>query len=252
MNGIRPAVAIAAAAATVAAVAHAAPAAAAIGPLRRVLFPGLAGHGHPRHVALTFDDGPHPEATPEVLRILDNAGVRATFFLLGRMAERYPQVAGAIVAAGHEIGVHGHEHRLLVRRSPAATRADITRAATVIAEVTGVGPRWWRPPYGVATTAAVLAARRQGLTPVLWTHWGRDWTRHATPESITRSVLHRPPGGGTILLHDSDHYAAPRCWEPMVAALPAILTVCRIRGLQVGPLREHGIGSPYDQGGSTR
>jgi len=229
------------AAAAVATVAHPFPSVAAIGPLRRRLLPGLAGQGHPRHVALTFDDGPHPDATPELLDLLDRAGVRATFFLLGRMAEQLPEVARAIVDAGHEVGVHGYEHRLLIKHGPAATRLDISRATAAITAVTGARPRWWRPPYGVANAAALLEARRLSLRPVLWTTWGRDWTRTCTPDSVYRSILRKLDGGGTILLHDSDHSAAPKCWLATLGALPAILTTCRARGLAVGPLAEHGI-----------
>ena len=218
------------------------PAVAAIGPLRRRLMPALAGRGNPGHVALTFDDGPHPDATPEVLRILGNAGVKATFFLLGRMAEELPEVARAIADAGHEIGVHGYDHRLLTGRGPTATREDLDRATAAITAVTGARPLWWRPPYGVANTAALLEARRIGLRPVLWTTWGRDWTATCTPDSVYRSVLRKLDGGGTILLHDSDVTAAPKCWLAMLGALPAILTTCRARGLTVGPLAEHGCG----------
>ena len=220
---------------------HPMPAVAAIGPLRRLLLPGLAGTGDPRHVALTFDDGPHPEATPSLLGMLDRAGVRATFFLLGRMVDELPEVARQIADAGHEIGVHGYDHRLLTGRGPAATREDLDRAAATIIAVTGVRPRWWRPPYGVATTTALLEARRIGLRPVLWTCWGRDWTATCTPDSVFRSVLRKLDAGGTILLHDSDHAAAAGCWRSMLGALPAILTVCRARGLAVGPLRDHGV-----------
>lgn len=221
-------------------VAHAAPALAALGPLRRSLLPTLAGIGDPGHVALTFDDGPHPDATPELLRLLDGAGVHATFFLLGRMVDEHPDIARSIVAAGHEIGVHGYEHRLLLKRGPLRTRDDLTHAVDTITEVTGVIPRWWRPPYGVASTAALLAAHRLGLRPVLWTCWGRDWTASCTADSVYRAVMRRLDGGGTILLHDSDHAAAPKCWLATLDVLPAVLTTCAARGLQVGPLRDHG------------
>jgi peptidoglycan/xylan/chitin deacetylase (PgdA/CDA1 family) len=226
-------------AASVAVLAHAAPALAAIGPVRRRLLPVTAGTGRPHHVALTFDDGPHPDATPEILRRLDGAGVHATFFLLGEMVAQHPDIARRIVAAGHEVAVHGYEHRLLLTRSVSATMRDLARATAVITDVTRTTPRWWRPPYGVASTTAVVTARRLGLTPMLWTCWGRDWTGSATAESIERTVLRRLTGGGTILLHDSDHVAAPRCWQATVDALPAILTACRVRGWQVGPLRDH-------------
>lgn len=222
-------------------VAHAAPAVAAIGPMRRRLLPAACGIGDPRHVALTFDDGPHPDATPELLRLLDGAGVRATFFLLGRMVEEHPRVARAIADQGHEIAVHGYEHRLLLKRGPRATLDDLTRATASISAAAGRTPRWWRPPYGVASTAALIGARRLGLTPVLWTCWGRDWTASATPDSVFRAVRRGLTGGGTILLHDSDHSAAPGSWEAALGALPAILTMCRAHGFDVGPLGEHGV-----------
>ncbi|MBU2667997.1 polysaccharide deacetylase family protein [Actinoplanes bogorensis] len=224
------------------AAAHAAPALAAVGPLRRLVLPGLAGRGDPGHVALTFDDGPHPEATPRLLRLLDSGGVRATFFLLGRMAAEHPKVARAIATAGHEIAVHGYDHRLLLKRRPTETFDDLAHACETIAAVTGRTPRWWRPPYGVASTAALFSARRLGLTPVLWTCWGRDWTAGATPDSVFRAVRRGLRGGGTILLHDSDHAAASRAWEATLGALPAILTHCRVRGFEVGPLGAHGLG----------
>jgi peptidoglycan/xylan/chitin deacetylase (PgdA/CDA1 family) len=119
-----------------------------------------------------------------------------------------------------------------------ATWRDLTRGAAVITDVAGVRPSW-RPPYGVPSTAAVVAARRLGLTPVLWTCWGRDWARTATPASVERAVLRRLIGGATVLLHDSDEYAAPRSWEATLGALPAILTACRVRGWEVGPLGDH-------------
>jgi peptidoglycan-N-acetylglucosamine deacetylase len=135
--------------------------------------------------------------------------------------------------------VHGYTHRLLITRGATATWRDLTRAAAVITDIAGVTPSWWRPPYGAPSTAAVVAARRLGLTPVLWTCWGRDWTRTATPASVEHTVLRRLSGGATVLLHDSDEYAAPRSWEATLGALPGILTGCRVRGWEVGPFGDH-------------
>ncbi|MEU7875539.1 polysaccharide deacetylase family protein [Dactylosporangium sp. NPDC049140] len=211
----------------------------AITPLRRAYMPGLAGIGRPGHVALTFDDGPDRRSTPHILRILREYDVRATFFLLGSMLAEDPQLGRELVDAGHEVAVHGWHHRCLVRRRPAATDLDITRATMLVATVTGQTPRWYRPPYGVFTLAGLRASRRLGLTPVLWTAWGRDWEARATPDSILRTVTRRLSGGGTVLLHDTDITSAPGSWRRTAAALPALLRWTREHGLAVGPLREH-------------
>lgn len=140
----------------------------------------------------------------------------------------------------HEIGVHGWLHRPLLLRGPRATYDDFARARDTVGALTGQPPTLFRPPYGVMSTAAHLAAHRLGLTPVLWTCWGEDWTAHATPESVHRVVTADLDGGGTILLHDSDRTSAPEAWRATLGALPRILDTCASRGFQVGRLRDHG------------
>ncbi|MBO0870452.1 MAG: polysaccharide deacetylase family protein, partial [Micromonosporaceae bacterium] len=208
--------------------------------LRRRLAPATAGHGDDRHVALTFDDGPDRRSTPHFLRLLRARQVTATFFLLGRMLPGNADVAAELVADGHEIGLHGFDHRCLLWRGPRATYDDLARGRDAVAEATGVVPRWWRPPYGVLTAAALVAAARLELTPVLWTAWGRDWAAAATPVSVRRIVLKDLGRGGTLLLHDSDCTSAPGSWRTTLAALPGLLDHCQVRGWQVGPLRDHG------------
>jgi peptidoglycan-N-acetylglucosamine deacetylase len=220
-------------------VAHAGPALASIGPLRRRVAPALAGTGRPDHVALTFDDGPHPLSTPRFLDLLDRTGVRATFFLLGQWAANAPALVKEIAAAGHEIAVHGYHHRCLLVRGPRATYDDLARARDVVSEAAGQPVTWFRPPYGVLTGATLVATRRLGLTPVLWTAWGRDWSARATPESVYRTVTADLAGGGTILLHDSDVTSAPGSWRATLAALPRLLATCQSRNLHLGPLAEH-------------
>ena len=224
--------------------AHAAPVVSTFGPLRNRTMPRLAGRGRPDHIALTFDDGPDPTSTPHFLRLLADRRVRATFFLLGREAHRAPDLVRAIDAAGHEIGIHGWLHRPLLLRGPRGTYDDFARARDTVADITGRRPTLFRPPYGVMSTAAHLAARRLGLTPVLWTCWGEDWTARATPESVHRTVTSDLHGGGTILLHDSDCTSAPGAWRSALGALPRILDTCEQRGYRVGPLRDHGWPEP--------
>src|SRR5262249_38833509 len=157
----------------------------------------------------------------------------------GRMLEAAPSLGRELAEAGHEIAVHGWEHRCMLLRGPAATYDDLARAMECIVTVTGTVPRWYRPPYGVLSASALRAARRLGLTPVLWTNWGRDWTRSATPASVLATVTRDLDGGGTVLLHDSDCTSAPESWRNTLGALPPLLDEISERGLSVGPLRDH-------------
>ncbi len=230
-----------------AALAHAAPALAAIGPLRRALLPAYSGRGDPGHVALTFDDGPCRASTPRFLELLAERGVRATFFVLGSSLAEDPGLGRDLVAAGHELAVHGWHHRLLLRRAPVAVREDLTRAHDLVADLAGRPPCWYRPPYGVASTSALRVATGLGMRPVLWTAWGRDWSDRATPDSVHRAVFRVRQRGGTVLLHDADTYSSPGSWSATLAALPAMLDTWQAHGLRVGPLREHLIDRPGEQ-----
>ncbi|SFO70089.1 Peptidoglycan/xylan/chitin deacetylase, PgdA/CDA1 family [Amycolatopsis rubida] len=222
-----------------AALVHGAPAAFFVPQLRT---PRLAGRGEFGHVALTFDDGPKPESTPRFLRVLEKLDVRATFFVLGRELAAAPELGQEIAAAGHEIAVHGWDHRCFLRRSPKALHDELAHTVDLIELVTGTRPQWLRAPYGVFSASALVSARTLGLQPVLWSTWGFDWTSRATPRSVVRTVCRKLTGGGTILLHDSDVAAAPGAWRSALGAVPVLVSECRERGLAVGPLREHASG----------
>ena len=181
-------------------------------------------------IAITFDDGPHPEGTPAVLAELERAHARATFFLVGEQVERRPALAREIAAAGHEIAIHGYRHVLLLRRSPRAVRDDFARARDVIGSATGAEPSVYRPPYGVFSAAALLHVRRLGWRPLLWSRWGRDWEARATPQSIARRAAGTLRGGDVVLLHDADHYSSPDAWRKTAAALPMVLESAAARG----------------------
>jgi peptidoglycan/xylan/chitin deacetylase (PgdA/CDA1 family) len=224
---------------TAAAAFHFVPYAAAHGALRRRWFPALAGLGAGDTVALTFDDGPDPASTPAFLAELDRLGWRATFFVLGENVRAHPALARELVAAGHEVAVHGDRHRSHVGRPPWSGVADVRRARDTVADVTATTPRWFRPPHGALSAGTLWAARSAGLTPVLWTAWGRDWRAAATPESVLATLRPDLGRGATVLLHDSDCTSAPGAWRAALGALPLLADELAARRLGVGPLGPH-------------
>jgi peptidoglycan/xylan/chitin deacetylase (PgdA/CDA1 family) len=230
-----------AAAAAGVALAHAAPSVAFLRTLRYHAMPGFSGLGREDHVALTFDDGPSPRSTPLFLEILAKYGIKATFFVCGRELAKYPTLGQDIVNGGHEIAVHGWDHRCMLWRTPRATFRELARTRDLIEGVTGVRPRFFRAPYGVFSTASLIAARKLSLTPIVWTTWGFDWTSHCTPESVLATVTKNLDGGGTILLHDADEFGTRDAWQAALTALPALFSHCEAKNLTLGPLRDHGL-----------
>jgi peptidoglycan/xylan/chitin deacetylase (PgdA/CDA1 family) len=182
-------------------------------------------------VAITFDDGPHPQGTPAVLEILARASARATFFLIGEQVDQRPGLAAEIAAQGHAIAVHGYQHRLQLRLSPEAVADDLARATEMIAQATGQTPRCHRPPYGIYSSAGLASARQANLEPLLWSRWGKDWRKFTTPERIVARATKHIRERDVILLHDADFYSARGSHERTIRALPEILAVLAEREL---------------------
>jgi peptidoglycan-N-acetylglucosamine deacetylase len=223
--------------ATAGALLHAAPALAPVvpgfGPALGIVHrqDGIGG------VALTFDDGPHPEGTTQVLEILREAGAPATFFLVGEQVVRRPALAAEIAAAGHRVELHCHRHRNLLRLTRSRFLEDAERARAAIEEATGQAIAAHRPPYGIYSGLGLRAARSRGWRPVLWSKWGRDWASRATASSIAHRATAGIGDGDVVLLHDADYYSAPGSWARTAAALPIILEELDSRGLKAVALR---------------
>jgi peptidoglycan/xylan/chitin deacetylase (PgdA/CDA1 family) len=188
-------------------------------------------------VALTFDDGPHPQGTPLVLEILREAGARATFFLVGEQVVRRPALAAEIVDAGHRVELHCHRHRNLLRLTAGRFLDDAERARAAIEEASGQAIADHRPPYGIYSGSALRATRARGWRPVLWSKWGKDWRRRATAQTIAQRATAGVGDGDVVLLHDADYYSAPGSWARTAAALPIILEELDNRGLKAVSLR---------------
>jgi len=223
--------------ASAAAVLHAGP---ALAPIVPGLGPALGIEmklGEEDDVALTFDDGPHPQGTPAVLEVLRARGATATFFLVGEQVVRYPTLVAEIAAAGHAVELHCFRHRNNLRLGPHAFLEDAERARVAIEDASGKAIADYRPPYGIFSAQTLRAARRRGWRPVLWSRWGRDWDRSATAESIARRSSAGIAAGDIVLLHDADYYSARGSWVRTAAALPLILDEIEACGLKTASLR---------------
>lgn len=223
-----------------------APALSAIGPLRRSCSPPrLSGVGAEPHIALTFDDGPDPTSTPAFLDLLGEHGRTATFFVLGAQAVAHPWLVRRISQEGHELAIHGWTHRCTLAVPPTRLTRELRDARCAVADIVGAPPTWYRPPYGVLSTEALLACRALGLTPVLWSAWGREWERTATPATVTATVLRTLRPGGTVLLHDTDCHAPHGDWRRTLAAAEQLLAG-PLAAATLGPLGDHWRSGPCE------
>jgi peptidoglycan-N-acetylglucosamine deacetylase len=213
-----------------------------LGPL--ALMPGLQVFGpvpcrgtSTSAVALTFDDGPDPAGTPAVLEALAAAQAKATFFVLGRQVEAHPELARALVAGGHEIALHGYDHRFTRAFLRSAMAADLARAEEVIHAVCGVRPRLYRPPAGLVVPSLLDAARARGLEVVGWSVRPRDGLG-GEPKQIVERVLRGISAGDVVLLHDVPSPVASDGRVSTAVALPEILEGLAHRGLRAETVSE--------------
>ena len=180
-------------------------------------------------IGLSFDDGPDPIATPRVLEVLDRAGVRATFFLLGEAADAHPELVRRIVAAGHEVASHGYRHRhALFQRLPLAGFFDVRRARRRLGHT-----RFYRGPHGAYSWSVLAAVWAAGMQPVNWSVEAHDWHPRFSPADVVAKVLAEARSGGVIVMHDGGRGAAR-----VVTALEPVLAGLAERGFRPVPLGE--------------
>ncbi|CCO08698.1 polysaccharide deacetylase family protein [Desulforamulus hydrothermalis] len=191
-------------------------------------------------VALTFDDGPDPDYTPQVLDVLQQYQAKATFFLVGQHAVQNQGLVKRIIAEGHSIGTHGYLHRFAWLQSPWSATREISSGIKAIEGITGNAPRFFRPAWGVFnlfTYIYLLLSRQQ---TVLWTFMSWDWHPGSSPRRIHDIVQSKVKSGDIIVFHD-------RCTKPgavisgpanMVAALPCIMQTLQQKNLRAVSLDE--------------
>ncbi len=184
--------------------------------LFRLLLPSATFLSADGHVHLTFDDGPHPTATPAVLEVLRNTRIRATFFVTGSRVREFPDMAKQIVRDGHSIGNHAFHHRNLVFRSAAYVKMEIEECNRAVREATGVTPSLFRPPYGYYQYRVIRVAQSLGMRVVHWSHDVRDFTGRVDAASL-RKVVQRTSKGAILLLHDNEETASRvRTYVPLL------------------------------------
>ncbi len=194
------------------------------------------GPAESRSAVLTFDDGPAPPFTEQILDILAQHKITATFFLCGKNVERHPDIARRIVREGHTIGNHTYSHPFLFFRSRSFIASEIDRAQEAIERITGVRPTLFRPPYGARWFGLMPVLRRRGLKLVMWSVMGFDW-KYKTLAIISATTRRLHPGA-VILLHDG-HEQPPTDGinqSSTVGALPAIIEAATRLGLTFAPI----------------
>ena len=196
-------------------------------------------------IALTFDDGPNEPYTSQVLDILDSYGIKATFFVVGKNVEYYPDVARRIVMEGHTLGNHSYTHKVLTEFE-VPDYSEVDRAQNAIYQITGVKPHLFRPPYGRKTPWQLEYVKGEGLLTVTWSDSAKDPHR-PPPHLIEEQILQHAHSGRIILLHDGDGTKHGSDRSQTVAALPHIIESLKVQGFTFVTVPELLQVSPYIQ-----
>ncbi|MFK7910231.1 MAG: polysaccharide deacetylase family protein [Akkermansiaceae bacterium] len=184
-------------------------------------FPGDVGVSHSRgrtalpYIAMTYDDGPHPQNTPRLLDMLRERNIKATFYVIGRSVNMYPHIVRRIVAEGHEIGNHTWTHRNLKGLSDSQVRWEMNKTRDIIVAACGVKPRTMRPPYGaLRQNQRAWIHKEYGYPTILWNVDPEDWKRPGL-SVVTSRIVNGTRNGSIVLAHDLH--------KPTVDAMPATL-----------------------------
>ncbi|WEK55029.1 MAG: polysaccharide deacetylase family protein [Candidatus Cohnella colombiensis] len=188
-----------------------------------------------KEVALTFDDGPDEIWTPQILDDLREAGVKATFFLVGQRIEAHPDVFHRIIQEGHVVGNHSWDHPNLSNLSITALREQINKTDAVMNKLAGVTPHLLRPPYGALSTELIEEATRLNKIIILWNVDSLDWTQ-ISDEQVAANILAHTGPGSIILQHSAG--GVGQSLQNTVNALPYIIETLRSRGYQLRTVPE--------------
>ena len=201
-----------------------------------------------RQIAITIDDGPHPQVTPVVLDILEASNAQATFFCIGKAVEAHPQLAREIIRRGHHIENHSYAHRHYFSvMGLSQLRNEIGRAQSVISQITGHTPAYFRAPAGLRSPLLDPVLQSLNLQLVSWTRRGFD-TVATDPNKVFRRLENGISAGDILLLHDGNAGATANGRALILDVLPKLLDTVQTRGLQAVSLRS-ATGSPTPDNG---
>jgi peptidoglycan-N-acetylglucosamine deacetylase len=191
------------------------------------------------YIALTFDDGPHPQNTPRLLDMLRARNVKATFFVTGRCVDLYPRVAKRIVDEGHEIANHTYTHGNLAKMSNAGVRSELDRGRDAIKRATGYLPRVMRPPYGaLRTDQRKWIMDQYGYPTILWAVDPMDW-KDRNANLVASRLINRTTPGAILLAHDlhkTSVDAMPRTLDSLLSKGFKFVTVSQMIQMTTGQL----------------
>lgn len=196
----------------------------------RYLKPIFHGPRTKKIVALTFDDGPHPARTPQILEVLKKHKVKATFFMVAKQVKKFPKTAAEVKRAGHSIGSHTINHPRLKKCSLSKLQEEIGGSVKIIKAYTGVKPRYFRPTYGQYDQRIMRMAEKYGMQTILWDADASDYYRRRSAETIQKLIVRKTKPGSIILLHEKRASA--------VKALDKIIPALKAKGYKFVKLKE--------------
>ena len=193
----------------------------------------VISHSSPEQkiIALTFDDGPYEPYTSKILDILKEENIKATFFILGYNAEKYPETVKRIVAEGHQIGNHTYSHKDLLKMTRSEIIEELDTTNKILFKITGQNIYIMRPPFGAKDANVVKTAQERGLNVVNWSVDGKDWLNRGA-DITSKEILNKTKNGDIILMHDGDEIKSEDSREQSVLVIKIIITDLKAQGYE--------------------